>query len=192
MATTPEKPRRPAKRADDRRGTPPGKAVMEGPGTSKGGGKGRIGNPPFVPTEEQRQLVRTLAKAFPIHNEHFIAARAGISYSTLHRHFKDDMVIGRAEMLAAVGSQMISRAINADARDANGQLIAKGDIEAQKFVLSRLGGWTTKVEHYDRGDRPLETEVDLSWMTLEELEEYARLVERKEAEEAAETVGDNE
>ena len=150
------------KRPDDARGTPPGAGtvVMEH--------GGRIGNPPFVPTEEQCQKVRTYAKTFPPHGEHLIARLMGFSRDTLRRHFEEDMELGRAEMLAAIGSQMINRAMNADSET------AKGDIDAQKFILARLGGWTTKVEMTGRGGRPIE-HVDLSRLSAEQLEEYGRL-----------------
>lgn len=152
MPTTPPEPKVPAKRADDARGAP----------------KGHFGQPPFIPTDEQRAQVRTYAKTFPIHGEHYIARLLGISRDTLRRHFADDMELGRAEMLASIGSQVITRALNAEADS------AKGDLDAQKFVLARLGGWTTKVEVGGRDGRPIET-VDLSRLSGEQLEEYGRL-----------------
>lgn len=160
--TTSRKSEKSGKRPDDARGAPPGAGVYEPPHG------GRIGNPPFVPTEEQRAKVRTYAKTFPAHGEHFIARLMGFSRDTLRRHFADDIELGRAEMLAAVGSQMINRAMNADSET------AKGDIDAQKFILARLGGWTTKVEMTGRGGRPIE-HVDLSRLSAEQLEEYGRL-----------------
>lgn len=162
MTTTPKNPKEPPNkkvRADDRRGAPPG----------------HKGNPPFVPTEDQRKQARTLAQTFPVHGEHFIAAKMGISRDTLRRHFADDMMMGRAEMLASIGAQMINRALNADAVGNDGKPIAKGDIEAQKFVLSRLGGWTTKVEVGERAARPFGGTYDLSRLSEEQLSEYGRL-----------------
>lgn len=151
------------KRDDDRRGAP----------------KGTFGNPPFQPTDEQRARVRQLAKAFPHHAQAHIAALLGISEDTLQRHFPTELELGRAEMLANVGAQMISRAIDADAVGQDGKPIAKGDIDAQKYVLARLGGWTTKVEIGGRDGRPIEY-VDLSRLSAEELEEYGRLAAKAE------------
>lgn len=141
-----------------------------------GAPKGQFGNPPFVATEEQRSRVRAYAKTFPIHAEHYIAALIGVSLSTLRRHFADDLTIGRAEMLASIGAQMINRAQNAEATGPDGQPIAKGDLDAQKFILARLGGWTTKVEVGDKAARPFGAEpVDLSRLSDAELAEYGRL-----------------
>lgn len=149
------------KKTGSRRGTPKGKAALEQPHG------GRIGNPPFQPTEEQRELVRTYAKTFPVHAEENIATLLGIHRSTLRLHFGADIKLARAQMLASVGAQMINRAM-----DAINQTV-KGDIEAQKFVLARLGGWTTKVELTGRDGAPVET-IDLSGMSAEALREYGR------------------
>lgn len=166
MSATPPEAPEPAERPD-RRGTPRGEGTI----TPEHGG--RIGNPPFVPTEDQRQRVRTLAKTFPVHGEHFIARLVGISRDTLRRHFADDLELGRAEMLAGIGSQMINRALDADRTGDDGKPIAKGDLDAQKFILARLGGWTTKVEMSGKDGRPIET-VDLSGMSVAALREYGR------------------
>lgn len=149
-------------RPDDARGTPPGA------GTMVGGRGGRIGNPPFVATEEQRTRARALAKAFPPSSEKYIALLLGISVSTLQRHFREDMDHGRAEMLAAIGAQFINRAMD------GGSPTSKGDIDAQKFILARLGGWSNKVEVAGHGGGPIE-HVDLSRLTDEQLEAYGRL-----------------
>lgn len=170
MSTTlPQGPQggpRPKTRDDDERGAPPG----------------RFGNAPFAPTEEQRLKVRTYAKTFPVHGEHYIARLIGVSRDTLRRHFADDLELGRAEMLASVGSQMINRALNAEAET------VKGDLDAQKFILARLGGWTTKVEVGGRGGRPIE-HVDLSRLTAEQLEEYGRLAAIAEGLDPEDVVG---
>ncbi|MEJ7831318.1 MAG: hypothetical protein WKF79_00245 [Nocardioides sp.] len=151
MSTTPPDGPQTGKRPDDARGAPPG----------------RFGNVPFVPTEEQRREVRTYAKTFPVHGEHHIATLIGVSRDTLRRHFKDDLDLGRAQMLAGIGAQVITRAMDA------GAATAKGDLDAQKFILARLGGWSTKVEMTGKGGGALET-VDLSGMTPAALREYGR------------------
>jgi hypothetical protein len=167
MTDTPQQPLggpRPKVRADDARGAP------AGGGTITPAHGGRIGNPPFIPTDEQRLQVRAHAKVFPVHAEHYIATLIGISVSTLRRHFQDDLTLGRAEMLASVGAQMINRSLNADAET------VKGDIDAQKFILARLGGWTTKVEVGDKARQPFGGEpVDLSRLSDRDLAEYGRL-----------------
>src|SRR3546814_7400224 len=55
-------------------------------------------------------------------------------------------------------------------------LLAKGDQDSQKFILARLGGWTTKVEVGDKARQPFGGEpVDLSRLSDAELAEYGRL-----------------
>lgn len=160
-----------APNGESRRGTPPGKGIVPGKPLHPGANPGLIGNPPFVPTEAQRAKARSLAKTFPINGERLIARMMGISRTTLRAHFGDDLELGRAEMLAAVGGQVISRALDADAKDANGKPVAKGDFEAQKFVLARLGGWSTKVEHSGPDGGPIETvSFDLSHLSIEQQE----------------------
>lgn len=173
MSTTPEKPltaHNQKTRDDDARGAP----------------KGRFGNPPFVPTDEQRQKVRTYAKTFPVHGEHYIARLIGVSRDTLRRHFADDLELGRAEMLASVGSQVINRALNAESET------AKGDLDAQKFILARLGGWTTKVEVGEKASRPFGGSVDLSRLTDEQLAEYGRLAALAEGLDPDDVVGSDD
>lgn len=157
MPETPQPTRggpQPKVREDDARGAP----------------KGHRGNPPFIPTDEQRATVRAHAKVFPIHAEHYIARLIGVSLSTLRRHFADDLELGRAEMLASVGAQMINRSLDANAQS------AKGDLDAQKFILARLGGWTTKVEVGDKARQPFGgAPVDLSRLSDADLAEYGRL-----------------
>jgi hypothetical protein len=133
----------------------------------RGAPAGQFGNPPFEPTEEQREKVRTYAKTFPEHSNHRIAILLGISRSTLEKHFRHDLDLGRAQMLAAVGAQVINAAMNAESET------AKGDRDLQKFILARLGGWSTKVEMSGKDGRPIET-VDLSGMSKAQLREYGR------------------
>jgi hypothetical protein len=144
-------------------GTPPGAATIQPPHG------GRIGNPGFVPTQEQRDKVRSYAKLFPLHGERLIARLVGCSRTTLRLYFADDLEQGRAEMLAAVAAQMINRALNAT------DPTAKGDLDAQKFVLARLGGWSTKIEVSATTPEAVADVVDLSRLTAEELDEYGRL-----------------
>lgn len=165
----PEEPPQPATaanaktREDDARGTP------KGAGTVAPAHGGRIGNPPFEATDEQRKKVREYAKVFPPHAEHMIARLIGVSTRTLQRHLREEMDLGRAEMLAAVGAQVVNRAMNADALGPDQKPLAKGDLDAQKFILARLGGWTTKVEMTGRNGGPIQhANFDLSTLTDEQ------------------------
>jgi hypothetical protein len=148
----------------DRRGSKPGEAT-----TPQAHG-GRIGQKPFEATEAQRQLVRDYAKVFPPAGERYIARLMGISRNTLRDHFADDLELGRAQMLASVGSQLINGALNAASP------LAKGDRDLQKFIMARLGGWSTKVDLTNRDPGQTDDElVDLSLLTEEEFELYGRL-----------------
>lgn len=191
-AKAPAKKAAPRKRAAPkkpatRKGTPKGKATTPQPHG------GAIGNPPFQPTEEQRQRVRTLAKAFPVHGEHLIARMAGFSRNTLRQHFAEDMELGRAEMLAGVASQVISRAMDEEKVDPNtGLKIARGNLDAQKFILARMGGWTTKVDMGEQASTPYGGRVDLSRLSNEQLEEYGRLAAIAEGLDPEDIVGDTD
>lgn len=168
MSTTPQKPANAKRRPDDARGTPAGAGTVE----ARNGG--RIGNPPYAPTDDSRSRVRTLAQVHPEHSNHRIAAQLGISRSTLERHHREDIDFGRAQMISAIGAQMIQRALKGnDAVDAEGNPLCPGDIDAQKFILARLGGWSTKIEMTGKGGAPVEM-IDLSGMTPEALREYGR------------------
>jgi hypothetical protein len=150
-------------RDDDARGTPKGAGVITPPHG------GRIGNPPFEATDEQRKKVREYAKVFPPHAEHMIARLIGVSTRTLQRHLREEMDLGRAEMLAAVGAQVVNRAMNAEAAGPDGKPLAKGDLDAQKFILARLGGWTTKVEMTGKDGGPIRhASFDLSKLSEDE------------------------
>lgn len=149
---------RPATRPDDARGAAPG----------------GWGQRPFMPTDEQRVTARQLAAVFPDHKNKFIAVQLGISESTLLRHFGPDLDRGRAEMLTAVGTQLIRRAMNADPMDAQGKPIIKGDADLMKFVMARLGGWAMQAQISGPNGGPIET-VDLSKLSADQLEQYGRL-----------------
>lgn len=161
------------------RGCPPGQ------GTVPALHGGTIGNPPFVATDEQRARVRELAQIFPPAGEHYIASLLGIARDTLRRHFADDLVIGRAELIEKVGSQMIARALKSDDDE------AKGDFQAQRLVLTTRGGWSEKHEHTGKDGGPIEhrTKPDLSVLSDEELEDYGRLSAKLEGRDPDDVVG---
>lgn len=124
----------PKTRPDDRRGARKGQTVIDGKLVGAMGGS--IGVAPHIVTEEMRAKVREMAAVFPIETQDRMAMALDMSPSTLTRHYREDIDVGRAKMIAEIGVQMLRRAVNA--RDPN----VTGDLEAQKFVLSRLGGWS--------------------------------------------------
>lgn len=108
----------------------------------RGAPVGCKGNQALSITDSMRREVRALAKVFPAHSQSYIAARLGIARSTLCKHFRADLDLARAELVAVVGAQMIHLALyGREARDVDGNLVATGDLRAMKFVLTRIGGW---------------------------------------------------
>jgi hypothetical protein len=109
----------------DARGTPKGRGTVSAKG-------GKIGNPPFVPTDEQRAIVRTHAACG---TPHWLIAEVGftppISVDTLTRHFRNELDTG----LLQVNSRMAS-------------LIAKqglgGCRTSQRLWMTTRGGWSVK------------------------------------------------
>lgn len=137
---------------------------------ARGAAPGHKGQQPFVPTEEQRQKVRTLAKTMKAEQpaaRAWIASQLGISPSTLDRHFKDDLTAGRAEVVASLGATLIGVAMGTVTE------ISRERLDAIKYALARIGGWSAKVEVGGHDGRPIDV-VDLSGMSAAALREYGR------------------
>lgn len=152
---------------------------------ARGAPKGHFGNVPFEPTDEQRQKVRTLAKTMRHEMQmprKWIAAQMGFSVATLDRHFEEDMIAGRAEVVASLGATLIGVALGT-IKD-----ISRERLDAIKFALPRIGGWSTKIEMSGPNGRPIEA-VDLSRLSAEQLEEYGRLAAIAEGLDPEEIVG---
>jgi DNA-binding CsgD family transcriptional regulator len=140
----------------------------------RGARPGQHGQQPFVATEAQRQRVRTLAQTLPEQSNEGIAIQIGISRSTLEKHFRHDLDLGRAQMVSAVAAQLIQRALKGDdALGEDGKPIAPGNLQAQMFILARRANWSSKVEHGGKGGGPIEV-VDLSGLSAAALREYGR------------------
>lgn len=133
----------PAKRTD-RRGTPKGKGIAKGgPGATSSGKKrkGRIGNPPHKPTDENRIRVDAMVTAGA--QQWLIAEELGLSEDTLQRHYRSQLEHGSHRALSKIGSSMIKRALD-------------GDHDAAKFVLARRAGWKTGTELSGPDGGPIE------------------------------------
>lgn len=174
----------------DRRGTPPGDQTkpkgQRREGTEHEGKSGNIG---YARTDEVAARVRTLAQTVPEHSNENIAIQLGISRSTLEKYYRQDLDLGRAQMVSAVASQVIQRAIHGDdARNAEGKLLAPGNLQAQFFILARRGGWSAKVEHAGKGGGPVEV-VDLSGLSAAAFREYGRQAAIAQGLDPDETVG---
>ena len=123
-------------------------------------GRGQIGNPPHVVTEEMRIQVRTLAK---VTSQEMAATQLRIGISTLRRHYQAEWDEGLAEAIATVGGMVLQRAL-------------KGDKTAQMFFLNTRGkqAYSRRIEHTGKDGNAIET-VDLSRMTPDQLDDYERL-----------------
>jgi hypothetical protein len=153
-----------AKKRVDKRGTPKGKGTRTGgPGAEGRGGKpkGRIGNPPFIATHEQRIQVEAYIAAGA--QQWLIAEYLGISDDTLTRHFRVELEFGKQRAISKIGASMVKKAL-------------EGDHDAAKYVLARIGGWkqTTAVEQSGPNGAPIEVR-DMSRLTVEQLAALAAL-----------------
>lgn len=135
-------------RPDDRRGAP----------------KGSQGQPPFEPTDEQRQIVRTWGVAA---GEHFTANRLGISVSTLIQHFRKELDDSLGDAIAQVGGVLLKAAL-------------RGENWAVKmFLTMRSNGLyakTTRFEHTGADGGPIA--FDLSGFTMDEKKALLPLIDR--------------
>jgi hypothetical protein len=127
---------RPKKRKT-RRGTPKGK------GTVKPKHGGRIGNPPFKPTEEQRIRVESYVAAGA--QQWWIAKKLGIDRDTLRKHFSTELESGKESVDWEVGGSIAQKAL-------------AGNEDMMKFYAARRAGWktTTAVEATGRDGGPIE------------------------------------
>lgn len=116
---------------------------------------------PHEPTDELRIRAKTLAGFMPVH---LVATHMDISPPTLRRYYAKELSAGRAAIIASVGSSMIQRAMG---QDEKADLRLKHD--AQKFVLSRLGGWNQQNEEVEAEHKLNEgRRYDLSHLSTDE------------------------
>lgn len=135
----------PKVRDDDARGTPPGQGVVSSNG-------GQIGNPPFVATPEQRRDVEAWVRAGCTADD--IAVLLDVSRSTVDRHFKRELQLGRAKLKVALGGKLVKMAL-------------EGDKTSLIFWLRTQAKWNTRVEHVGPDGGPIRT-FDLSPFNLDE------------------------
>ena len=72
-----------------------------------------VGRPAFVPTDEQRASVYDMAK-YGVPHEHIASTIGdnGIDSDTLKKHFKEELLRGKAEASAAIGQTLFEKARN--------------------------------------------------------------------------------
>lgn len=163
MAKPPSKTksrRKPTTKPTDRRG---------------GGSPGGKGNPPFVPTKEQRGLV-TFGKACGATHEQ-IAEQLGISKDTLERHFRAELDQGKDRVLSQMRGVALKKAL-------------AGDNDMVKFCLARLDPEFREkksLEHSGPDGAPMQHEhiskpADFSRLTVEKRRQLEELLSEAAAE----------
>lgn len=138
----------------DHRGTPPGAGTVV---TVTGG---RIGNPKFEPTDEQRIQVRTLAK---VCSQAAIAELVGLSEDTIQRHFAKEWAAGKAEAVSTIGAKLLKKAMD-------------GNLTAMIFYLRTQGKWNTRLEVTGVDGGPIRT-YDLSGFNLDQKRQLLPLLD---------------
>lgn len=103
------------------------------PRKSGGSLPGRNGQPPHIPTDDNRQKVRTFAKVI---NQKAIAILLGVSEDTIQRHYRKEFDEGRAEAVARLGKDLLTSALSGNRRDRIKYLETQG----AKY------GWSRKLE----------------------------------------------
>jgi hypothetical protein len=170
MAKPANKPPAKAAKRKDRRGCPKGSGTVTG-----AGGRGRIGNPKFVPTHDQRVKVEVLAAN--CFTQEMIAIELEVSIDTLQRHFREELAAGEARLRSRIGATIAEQAL-------------AGCRKSQRLFMDRRGGedWKPKsaVEHSGPNGSPITysnepPRRDLSHLSEDEKLELERLTAKLEA-----------
>ena len=72
------------------------------------------GRPEFQPTDEERKQVEALAGYGVPHDQIAVLVRGGIDSDTLKKHFKTELVAGKAKANAKVGQTLFQKATAGD------------------------------------------------------------------------------
>jgi hypothetical protein len=154
--------KREPKKSSDRRGCPKGKGTIQGgPGVRSSGPtqKGRIGNPPFVATDEQRDKVVLLAAVGTL--QRLIADELGISVDTLERHFRAELDEAAVRANAKVGKTLFEGAIEGDAKKIEMWLDRRGGPDWRKRTgLEHTGANGGPIEYRDLSDEEVEARIN--------------------------------
>lgn len=142
------------------RGTPKGKGVVVG----RNGG-GRIGNPAFKPTDEQKKIVETHAACGT--PQWLIAMELGITEPTLTKYFRFELDTGLLRVNARISACIAKQALN-------------GCRTSQNNWMRGRGGWSNSLLLSTPPGQPLEMAAaprnqDLKKLSVEELREYRRI-----------------
>jgi hypothetical protein len=112
-------------------------------------GTGRFA--PHQPEDDNRQLVANMA-AFGI-DQDTIAKIIGVSHGTLTTHYRHELSVGQAQLIAAVAGRLAKSAL-------------AGDTTAAIFILKTRGGWSEKVQIEDMRDANLTIVLNAAGMKM--------------------------
>jgi len=135
-------------------------ATYQPPG--RGGSTDGNGQPPFVPTEKQRQKVMDLASCRFTRDQ--IATALGIPPSTLDRHFATELAEGRLKVHAEIAGRLVEAARN-------------GDRTQRIFYLKTQCGWVegARVGYLDAQGRPADLPKQTFCLNIVGLDDAAQL-----------------
>jgi len=118
------------------------------------------GRPQYQPTDADRVFVDRAVMGGSRIND--IAAALKITDDTLRKHFKYEILTGRERLKGdAVRVVMDS--------------LADGSLDAAKFVLARVAGWSEKTVHSGDGENPIHIKVGARDELVELIEQATRL-----------------
>lgn len=155
MTKETEKPT--AEKARGPRGPKPGSGLS-------GGAMPGAGRPPFVPTEEERELVKKLAGLGLPQNQIRMLVRGGIALETLLEHFRFELDEGKAQTGWDIANALYTKAM-------------KGDVAALIWWTKTQMRWseTQKLEVTGAHGGPIQS-VDLSKVSTEALLELSKAI----------------
>lgn len=139
------------------RGPKPGAGVS-------GGAQPGAGRPPFVPTPEERELVKKLSGLGLPQNQIRMLVRGGIALETLLEHFRFELDEGKAKTGWDIANALYTKAM-------------KGDVAAMIWWTKTQMRWseTQKLEVTGKEGGPIQT-VDFSKLSTEALLELSKAI----------------
>lgn len=108
----------------------------------------------FVPTEEERKQVEAMAGYGVPHDNIASLVRGGIDADTLKKHFKTELMQGKAKANAKVGQTLFQKA-------------TAGDTTAAIWWSKTQMGWKDKLEISGDPNAPIVTEHVYKWADSE-------------------------
>jgi hypothetical protein len=129
-----------------------------------GGPQPGSGRPPFVPTAEERELVKKLSGLGLPQNQIRMLVRGGIALETLLEHFRFELDEGKAQTGWDIAGALYTKAMN-------------GDVTAMIWWTKTQMRWseTQKVEITGANKGPIQT-VDLSKVSTAALLELSKAI----------------